>query len=338
MATYIYPENAELQEIAQEKVNLLTAEDPLNTIMPMVNSDSHVLQWEQEDNYVGLQQVRGLNGQPGRVKNVGGSKFTLEPGVYGEFMTIDETELTVRRQWGSFNAPIDLTELVMRKQDQLLARRIDRWRYIGWALIAAGTFSVASPDGATIHTDTYPLQTHDASTWATANTATPLLDFRNAKLKQRGKGVSFGAQARAFMNQTTFNNMIANTNSADLAGKRTAGLATVLGLADVNAVLLQEDLPRIEIYDEGYLDDSGVFQLFLPTGTVVIVGRRPGGQTIADYAMTRNVNNPGFAPGPYQKVIDKGEEDVPRQIIVHDGHNGGPRIYYPSALVRMDVS
>jgi hypothetical protein len=30
-------------------------------------------------------QIRGLNGQPKRVNALGGNRFTIEPGVYGEF-------------------------------------------------------------------------------------------------------------------------------------------------------------------------------------------------------------------------------------------------------------
>jgi hypothetical protein len=51
--------------------------------------------------------------------------------------------------------------------------------------------------------------------------------------------------------------------------------------------------------------------------------------------MTRNVNNANSAPGPYTKVIDRGELQVPRTIEVHDGHNGGPAIFYPSAVIKL---
>jgi hypothetical protein len=53
--------------------------------------------------------------------------------------------------------------------------------------------------------------------------------------------------------------------------------------------------------------------------------------------MTRNANNPDLAPGPYMRVIDTGEIVIPRSIEVHDGHNGGPVIYFPSAVVVMSV-
>jgi hypothetical protein len=53
--------------------------------------------------------------------------------------------------------------------------------------------------------------------------------------------------------------------------------------------------------------------------------------------MTRNANNPGMAPGRYQKIIDRGENEVPRKIEVHRGHNGGPVIYFPGSIVAMTI-
>jgi len=252
-------------------------------------------------------------------------------------MTIDEEEMTTRAQLGTWNIAVDVSDLVRDRQDQLIQRRIDRIRVIGWSLIANGTFSVLNHNGIS-HTDTFDLQDYNATTWATVSTATPLVDFRAAKLLHRGHGVSFGAGAKAYMNQSTFNSMVANTNASDLFGKRTAGLATVLGLNDINNVLLQEDLPQIVIYDEGYLDDTGTFQLFLATGKVIIVGKRPGNQTVADFAMVRNANNANVAPGPYDFVKNRAGETVPPTIEVHSGFNGGPRLFYPSAIVDMDVS
>jgi len=339
MATnYQYPTNSELQLIDREVMLTLTMDDPIFDIMPIVDVNAFDLMWDIPGNVTGLTNLRGLNGQPGNVAALGANRFKVRPGVYGEFMTIDEEEMTTRAQLGTWNIPIDVSDLVRERQDQLIQRRIDRIRVQGWALIANGTFTVLNTHTGITHTDTFDLQDYNASTWATVASATPLGDFRAAKLLHRGHGVSFGAGARAYMNQSTFNSMVANTNASDLFGKRTAGLATVLGLTDINNVLLQEDLPQIVIYDEGYLDDTGTFQLFLATGKVVIVGKRPGSQTIADYAMARNANNANVAPGPYDFVKNRTGETVPPTIEVHSGFNGGPRLYYPTAIIDMDVS
>lgn len=335
--TVTYPTNPDLQLIAQDKLPNLVTGRPIFQILPIRNVDADIVMWDQVDNYLGLQQIRGLNGAPQRVKRIGGKRYLMQPGVYGEYAVIDEVEITRRRPFGTFSGAIPIDDLVMQAQDQLLGRRLDRIEKIGWDLLTTGTFSVAGPDGLTYQTDTFSLQTFSAGTaWSTAATSTPLADFRAVQLLSRGHSVDFGARAKAYMNRVTANNMIKNTNAADLGGRRTNGLASVNSLPDINGILLGEGLPQVEIFDGGYLDDSGTFQPFIANAKVVVVGARTDGAAIGEYQMTRNANNPGAAPGAYMKVVDN-VDTVPRLIEVHDGHNGGPAIYFPSAVVVMSV-
>lgn len=340
MATYVFETNAMVQEVAQEKQAMLTMNDLLFQLMPIVEKNAAFVMWDQRDSYRGLQQIRGINGAPPRVARTGASSYVMKPGVYGEFELIDEFELTERRQLGTFGEPVNINDLVMAAQDKLLSRRIDRIRYIGWTLLTGGTFSVSNADSQVIHSDTYTLQTYTAGvTWATSATATPLANFRAVQLLGRGKGVNFGSSAMAIMNRATFNSMVSNTNASDLAGRRTIGLNSLvaLNLTEINAVQAGEDLPQIVIYDEGYLNDAGTFTLFVPNNKVVVVGARPTGQPVAEYIMTRNINDEQDGVGAYMKVIDQGEHKVPRSLEVHDGHNGGPAIYYPGSIVVMTV-
>jgi len=282
-----------------------------------------------------LQQIRGINGAPGKVAQIGGKQYIVQPGVYGEFKVIDEQMVLTRRQWGSFGSAINIADLVLDAQEHLLQRRLDRIELIGWSILQ-GTYSVAGPNGSVMATDTYTVQSFDAATtWATVAGATPLADFRTVKLKHRGHSVSFGSNSRAFMNQVTFNNLIGNTNNEDLFGRRQEGLSTINNVHDVNKLFGGDDLPQIVIYDEGYLDETAAFQPFIPNNKVIVVGKRPAGQYVGEYRMTRNINNPDLAPGAYTRVIV--EDHVPPTIEVHDGHSGGPVIWYPSAIVVMSV-
>ncbi len=338
MATFVYPTAAEITQIAQDKMPRLTSDRPIFDIFPVRNVNEALLIWEQLDNFKGLQQVRGLNGQPGRVQAVSLNQFQMQPGVYGEFMAIDELQMTTRRVAGTFGAPIDITDLVLEKQDQLLQRRLDRIEYIGWTLMSSGTFSVSASPGGVVHTDTFPIQTYAAGTgWGTSATATPLADFSAVQLLSRGHSVDFGAAATAFMNRATFNNLRSNANATDLYGRRTQGLGTFNNLMGINQLLTGDDLPQIVVYDQGYLDESSNFQPYIPVNKVVVVGKRPAGQPIGEYRMVRNANNPDLAPGPYMRVIDTGEISIPRNIEVHDGHSGGPVLLYSTAVVVMSV-
>lgn len=336
MGTYVYPNNAEMTQVQQDMLPVLTQADPIFEIMPIETKNAAVVMWEQEDDYIGLQQLRGLNGAPPTVKAVGGKRFIVEPGIYGEMMSIDEMEITLRRGYGDFASPINISDLVRRRQDQLMTRMINRLKYIGWTLVVGGTFSVNGPDGLVHHTDSFSLQTYAGSDWSTVATATPLADFRAVKLLARGHSVNFGRQAKAYANSTTVNRMLANTNAGDIGGKRLNGGNSFNSLADMNQVLLDNDLPMVVDYDEGYKNDAGTFANFIADDKVVVVGRRTDGGRIAGYQMTRNANNTNEAPGAYTKVVDDPNR-VPRNVEVHHGHNGGPAFYFPSAVVIMSV-
>lgn len=338
MTEFVFPTSAELDVIAQDLIPRLEQDRPIFKIFPIKNVENYLVMWEQEDSYVGLQQVRGLNGMPPRVSRVGVKRFQMEPGVYGEHIPVDEVELTIRRQMGTFGTPIDISELVMKAQNQLLGRRLDRIESIGWTLLATGTFSVAGPAGAVLHSDQYVIQTFSAIvSWGTFLTATPLADMRAVQLLARGHSVRFDRSATAYMNQVTANRLLSNTNPADIYGRRTTGLGTFNSLDQVNQLNAADNLPTFEVYDEGYLNNAGVFVPHIADNKVIVVGRRVDGAPIGAYQMVRNVNNAGMAPGPYMRVIDKGEIEIPRSIEVHDGHNGGPTVNFPSAVVVMSV-
>jgi hypothetical protein len=343
MPTFTYPTNRELQAIGPVKVARLTQNRVGFQILPMRNVPFGAVQWKQADNYFGLQQLRGLDGAPTHVKRVGERTYIYEPGVYGEFMHITETELTMRA--GSNmdpNAVIDVTDLVAGLQDQLSVRELDRIELIIWTLIMTGTFSVLLPSGEIGFTATFTLSTHAGSDWSTAASSTPLKDFRDARIANVGLGANFGAAATAYANSTTIARMLGNTNTADLGGRRVEGGNTVQNLGQANAILVGNDAPRIVEYDEGYYNDSNVFARFIPDDKVAIIGQRPGGQRVGEYVLTRNANNPGYAPGRYEYVNDKtgnggGIRQTPPNIEVHAGHNGGPVLYYPGSILIMSV-
>jgi hypothetical protein len=336
--TFTYAQSADLEKVEQILTPRMEGERPIFQYLPTVTEDVSVIAWEQEDDYLGLQQVRGLNGQPPRVKKTGAKRYQMEPGVYGEYEPVNEADLVLRRRYGSFGDPVSIDDLVAPIQVKLLNRRFDRIEWMGWTLLITGTFSVAGPSGAILHTDSYTVQTYTASTvWSTFATSTPLADFSAVQLLARGYAVDFGAKATAYMNRATFNNLRSNTNSADIGGRRTQGLGSVNNMADLNKLFTGDDLPNIAVYDKGYKDDTGTFQLFIPNNKVVVIGQRLSGVAIGSYVYTRNVNNANLAPGPYTKVIDTGEEAVPRNIEVHDGHSGGFKLTFPSAVVVMTV-
>jgi hypothetical protein len=306
-------------------------------LFPVENSDTDKLEWEQLDNFYGLQQARGLNGNPSPVSRTGSNRFSTEPGYYGEFSEIDEKELTKRGKFAKFTGSVDLTDLTMIEQRKLLQRRIDRQRWLGWTLLTTGQFNVPSPNGGYEHRDRYIFQTITASPgFSNLTTATPFAYFLNLLTTHRGTSSQYGTAATIYVNATTVQRILGNTNANDLGGRyRIDGGNTVNTLDDANKVLNARGLPSIKVYDEFYTtaaDGINNNVTFIPDGIGVMIGKRPAGAPIGAYRMTINANN-DMQPGAYTFVKDSANtKDVPRKVEVHDGHNGGPVVFFPSAI------
>jgi hypothetical protein len=339
MATLLYPTALQLELIEQNMLPRLTADDPINEILPVQTRDEYNLMWEQLDNYQGLLQARGMNAPPPQVKPVGVKQYSQAPGVYGEFSALDEMALTIRRQYGTFGSQIDVGDLVRERQDQLIDRDLKRRSKMGWDTLLTGAYTAADLKGAVVHSIQYTPRTYNAPVgWGTFATAAPLADFRAVALMGRGTSAAFDAGAKAYANMSTVNNLLSNTNNADLFGRRTQGLGTLNTLGLVNQLLVGENLPALVPYDQGYIDDTGTFQLFIPNNKVVVVGRRTSGAPVGNIRMVRNANNDTFAPGVYIRVFDKPiDSGGPRTVEIHRGWTGGVVVYYVNSVVVMNV-
>jgi hypothetical protein len=350
---FTYPTSRQLRRINPEKIVNLQRNRPTFALFPVRDYQEWRLEWEQRDNYRGFQQLRGLNGEPSYVKMVGLQRFSQEPGVFGEYMTLDEKQMTTRaglytdRGLGdadvgeSDGRPVDVSDLVVERQDYLNARETDLIEFCHWAILLNGTFTILGPTGAEFRS-TFGIQIVTLSDWTDLVNGTPHADLVGLRLLVRGKSVNFGAGAVARGNAVTISNALLNRNPNDLGGMRVSSgdfrVGTSINLADANRIFTGAGAPILEEYDEGYNRESdGALITWIPDNVLSIVGRRTNGEPLGEYRMVRNVNNPNNAAGRYSKVIDNLDRDVPRKISVHQGHNGGLVLFYPSAIVKGNV-
>lgn len=347
MPNYVYTQSADLRVIMQQKLPVLTANDPIFTdIMPIGQSKTEIILWEQRDNYQGLLSPRQYNGGFGRVQREGINRFKVQPGKYGDQKIMDEEFITASRQIGKFGDAFDVQDQQARDQDHLLTLGFQRLKKVGWDLVTSGTYSVLDANGVQLVTDTFSTQTFTASVaWSNLSTATPLADARAIKLKHRGYSVRFNRRAKWYMNSTQVNYALMNTNSADLGGKRqisSTGQAQPLSLDVLNQIFFDNDLPMIVEYDDGYLDSTGTNQLFIADGKGVVIGEREDGSPVAEFLMTPNANNfhpdvVGFTEGMPNIYYDFEFKKNPIRGISTLAFNGAPAVYFGSAIVRTDI-
>jgi hypothetical protein len=342
---FTYPTSSSLMKIEQDKMAVLRPSAAIAKVFPEMTEDSWLIAWEQLDNYAGLMQPRGLNNAPLPVKPIGIREMVTTPGVYSDMLLIDERKLTTRRQIGTYGTPADVSDLVTEGSDQLASRDFSRVDYMCWTLLQTGTYSATDRRGVVVHQIQYAPQTYNAGVgWGTTATATPLADFRTVNnLGGLGTDARFDASAVAYMTRAKYNQLISNTNAADLGGRRDQYGATYNNLGDVNRLFLAQDLPQIEIVQDGFFDDVptsgtyGQFVKYLLDNKVVVVGKRPTG-SVGRFYLVKNVNNPTGAPGRYFKINDLGiDASGPRRIELHRGHNSAPVILFPRAIYVMNV-
>jgi hypothetical protein len=352
---FLYPTSYELRQIEPELVAAQRADRLGLKLMPIRNVNEAQVRWTQDDGAYGLMAYRGLDGAPIRADLPVSKMYAYEPGVLGMFLHVTETELTTRA--GGVleidSVPISITDLIVQRQNKLIQMELDRIEYNIWTVLQ-GTLRIVNEgtNGTQVmYEDSYNVQTYTAAIpWSTTSTATPIRNFQSVQQLGVGRSVDLGGSATAYMNSITFNTLLNNTNASDFGGRRINNGSTVNSLNDINSYLVAQNSPNIVVYDGGYNPRKTTttalqvaeFVKYIPDGKVIVIGRRPGNARVGEYVMTRNANNPNFAPGSYSYIKDyangvNAEKRTPPSIEVHRGHNGGPVLLFPSAIVIMSV-
>ncbi len=336
--TYQFTQSSVLQAVLQNKIPVVTLNDPLfQDIMPINYVNAGMVIWEQKDDYTGLMSARGYDGEFGKITREGRNQYKVEPGKYGDQKPMSEEYLTNGREIGTFGDAINIERAQAEDQDHLLSIAISRLLKIGWDLVVNGTYSVPNADGQVIATGKVTTQSFTSVVpWTTVATATPLADLRAIKLKSRGYSTMFNKRAKLFVNSVTVNSLLSNTNSADLGGRRVingAGQIQPLSLDQLNQILVEQDLPMIVEYDKGYKTNQTTQVQFIPDGKGVVIGARDTGEPVSEFIMTRNANNLASGRGATEFYYDFEFKKNPVRGISTLGFNGAPAVYFPSSIV-----
>lgn len=354
-------QNYEIELAVAELMNDVAADDPLLSVFPLGWCDADELIWDQPENGYGLLSLRGLNGEPNIAPVTGFRKLKMTPGYYGETVEIDETEMTKAREPGSPNNPIDLKWILGYRTEQQVSKAFNQIRYLAAQLGIFGKYYVTRPGGGAVHADSIAgFNGLVASAWHTSpTTATPindLLGFKNTL--QTGTSSRFGKDSTLFMQTAAYNDLVETTDIRTVFKIQYGN--TPLGLEGLNHILAGFDLPKIQIYDEGYyLTPSDAqnrvnFQRFLPTLSAMWVGTRPKGVPCGNFLFTRNMlNQPPEGETPQYKW-SKGDLErmpwaqglatmleffrKPPRYELDVWFNGGIAVKYPSAIAGLTWS
>ena len=351
IGNYVYASSADLKEILPDKYAVLTMEDPIfQDLMPIASVDAGKVIWDQRDSFRGLAGARAPGGPYNIVQREGITRYEMRPGYYGDKKIITEEMMTEAAEIGTFGTGIKISGIQSNDQDHLLTRALQRIKLVAWNFFTSGSYSYIDKNGVVCVEDAQSLTPFTTSVaWSSHSTATPLYDLRQAKLRHRGHSVSFGKDAKLYLNSQDVNDLLSNSNANDLGGFRAvilgpaAAQSVGMTLYAVNEFLLRNDLPQIVEWDDTYIDDSGATQLYIAQGYGVLVGKRLKGEPVSEFVMTRNpelmfVGTPNNATGKRVEAFDNlyynfHFKHEPLRGISAMSFNGAPAIYYPSAVI-----
>lgn len=343
---YTYPNEATLTKIGRELVTEMNTQNPIfDFVFPIVEKREIKVRWYQDDNVGGLMKIRGAGGPPTRRNPVGRTYFETEPGHFGEFMGIDEIELLALGRGipkNNLAIAVDVSDRVDQHMQTLRQVYYNRLRQMAWTLARLGDLKIYLPTGGIGYEEAFTVRTRTAPIlWTNLATAKPLFDLQQQhQLYGVGTAYAFGYTSVVIMNTYTSNLLFGNTNAADWGGKKGVGGESSQGMGTYDIVRVGMLLPRIIIWDGGYLAEDGTTWVFdCPNGEIIHVAVRPDGEKPGEMQLTYNAVN--GETGTYAFVDDRRTgptRQVPPGLDVHMGFSGGLAAHHILQWCRLIVA
>ncbi len=336
-----------VQEYTAQTDNFIGAE-----ILPETEAYTQKVRWDELDTDRGMTAPHEMGSDTRIDKRPGMKTREYTPIPFKESDVLHEGEILRSREMGTLGNVLNLDREVARITKARLDKTRIRMEWLRWQTLRG---SISVNENGVVVSETFPIQSHDVSVdFDELATATPLKEYNAVKLKFRTTGAS-AMGAKAYMNSKTANWHLENQNAADLKGFQNSNFVNLsYSIEELNKVMAARGLPELVVYDEGYIDENGTFQLFIPDGEVIVVGKRPGGQKVGDWCSTPSMHrlkNGVWAPGYFSilkannkpsvgsmtlSLAELGADENPR-LKITGGIYGGTRLIYPRSVVKMNV-
>lgn len=331
------------QIIPYRKTDLLG----MNALLPWKYVDNTTITINRPDIVRGLTGWRGLGSEAPRITgnyDRWGQFCTFWPGYWGEQESIGETELAQNAEPGSCpGMPLNAKNEVSRIQNRLTIRNLYRMEKLIWDTLRTGRYVAHNNLGQIIFQQFFNIrQVSAAIPWTNLSQSTPLRFFRSLpEIFRDTSAVYNGSCTTYYMNQTTLNRMLENSNPLDLGRGSLSSCCNTVTLDWINSQLVAQGLGQIQVYDNRWIDDNGGIHLFIPDGRVIIKGCRPDAKVAGHYYLTKNLNDclamQGDSRGFWYFFHDSCGQKITREITVGAGHNGGPILEYPEMIISAKV-
>jgi hypothetical protein len=331
-----WPTQEALRTVIQELP--YTAKYIGNTLLPNRNVYSNNIAWDIKGPATGMIMPHSLNADPKPIEFIKLASKSQPTAFWKESAILNESDFLEIRKAGSFSELMgrELVTTYLQKLNQRIDARIE---WLIWNCLF-GTVTINEnnvireidyeiPVGNKVGPPTVP--------WSTIATAKPLADILTWVAKFDGTG---SGNATAYMNKKTAGYLAQNAEIRDLVKQSTNVMS--IGVNNISSLVipLVGDLKDIVIYNEGYINSSGVWTKFIPDNKVIFIGEPAPGEELGNMVFTPSLHNGSIdspQPGKFLVTEDKTSGVNPIYTIC-SGFYGIPVLYHPSWVIVATVA
>jgi hypothetical protein len=313
--------------------------------LPLRDFPSQRIQYDEIASAQGMTHAHALDADPRIVKNLAVRRHEFSPYYFKETGVLRESDLLLTRANMTFDQ-LAGQRLVMNLMAQLNVRLETRIEWLRWqafngsVVIADNNVSLSETFGVAVMRVGQAGDFAGGIVTAWSNAAASILGDLNSIASALGGLGAVLDGADLIMNRKTSNYLFKNTELQKFVVNQVGAnrLPAAMAVTQIFPMLIGANLV---IYDQGYLDDSGVFTRFIPDDTVFLVARSIIGDELGYIASTPSLHNGGLAnpqPGKFAVPEDEtADADKNPHYSLTTGMYGGPVLLHANWIVKMTV-
>ncbi len=309
-------------------------------IAPITENYFQEVEYDEIYGSQGMTRAHALDGEPALVKFPKVVKKKFSPAYFKEVHRIYESDILKLRQLGeSDQQRITAQQMIAVGLDNLNGRLENRIEWMRWQALLTGGVSI-NENGINVEAD-YGIPSDNLNkavsvSWETLASSKPIDDIMSVQQDFVGTGFRLG---RIIMNGSTAQLLCLSDDTKSYY--QGAGIEVRLMPGNIEESFLGL-FPgvTIEVYDEGYEDEDGNFQKFIPDNKVVFMGQSMPGE-IMDVVSVPSLHsaNGEPQPGKFAFVINNsGQQEANPHYDIVAGIYCLPRVKRPEAVMVMDVT
>ena len=273
----------------------------------------------------------------------------ITPGYWAEFQEIDEQMIRKVAQRGTHSARFDLTDYERELMMDISMKLHQTKESQIWQALVNGYVEERNDEGIAVWSQRYKIiRARFGISACDRQNSTPLADLACIARQVVGvSGAMFDTSAKMYANSRTWECLLRNTNPLDIGRMSLSACCDAVGMARLAQFFAARNLPQPVVYDGFWLDEQKRPNFYIPTGKIIMIGRRPDNQTIGAYFQPPVLIQCGNdTTGAHGTFVVRQDNACPDSRMMWQGRRvirwtygleGIPVIKYPTSIISVDT-